>query len=162
MLDLSSLAPSRFGLDTASYRWNNGWPWQWGLILRKWFEHSGRINLDKISAYIEAHDTFKEELGNFSTKHIDWQITHFECNSDRKSCGYPPEPEGPETPILKDYTTQEDEKCPLSDILRHPYSKRLATTFSVHGPFCSRFSLVYPEQQSSPGTDAEPKFPDGE
>ena len=26
MIDLPSLAPSRFKLDTDAYRWNNGWP----------------------------------------------------------------------------------------------------------------------------------------
>ncbi|PVH91609.1 hypothetical protein DM02DRAFT_334936, partial [Periconia macrospinosa] len=39
MLDLPSLAPARFRLDTDCYRWNQDWPWTWGLMLRKWFEH---------------------------------------------------------------------------------------------------------------------------
>jgi hypothetical protein len=51
MLDLSSLAPTRFQLDTSS----------WGLMMRKWIEHSGRIELDAISAYIEAHNIFEKE-----------------------------------------------------------------------------------------------------
>ncbi|ELR06986.1 hypothetical protein GMDG_08220 [Pseudogymnoascus destructans 20631-21] len=43
MIDLPSLAPSRFKLYTDGYRWNSGWPWTWGLMLRKWFQHSGFI-----------------------------------------------------------------------------------------------------------------------
>jgi hypothetical protein len=73
MLDLPLLAASRFKLDMASYRWNQNWPWTWGLMLRKWFEHNGRIDLDKIAEYITAYKMSKEELGDFSARHIDWQ-----------------------------------------------------------------------------------------
>ncbi|OBT63349.1 hypothetical protein VE03_07192 [Pseudogymnoascus sp. 23342-1-I1] len=51
MIDLPSLAPSRFKLDTDGYRWNNGWPWTWGLMLRKWFQHSGCVDLARIAEY---------------------------------------------------------------------------------------------------------------
>ena len=60
------LALSRFKLDTEGYRWNSDWPWTWSLILRKWFEHSGRIDLAKITEYINAYDTFKEAERDFS------------------------------------------------------------------------------------------------
>ncbi|OAF55202.1 hypothetical protein VC83_08455 [Pseudogymnoascus destructans] len=35
MIDLLSLTPSRFKLDTDGYRWNGGWPWTWDLMLRE-------------------------------------------------------------------------------------------------------------------------------
>ncbi|OBT38972.1 hypothetical protein VE00_10820, partial [Pseudogymnoascus sp. WSF 3629] len=35
MIDLPSLAPSRFKLDTDGYWWNSSWPWTWDLMLRK-------------------------------------------------------------------------------------------------------------------------------
>jgi hypothetical protein len=60
MIRLPSLAPSRFKLDTECYRWNDGWPWTWGLMLRKWFEHSGCIDLTKIVEYIERTTRSKD------------------------------------------------------------------------------------------------------
>ncbi|KAH8752337.1 hypothetical protein F5882DRAFT_420028 [Hyaloscypha sp. PMI_1271] len=45
-------------LGSEGYRWNNGWPWTWGLMLRKWFEHSGGVDLARIAEFIDAYDTF--------------------------------------------------------------------------------------------------------
>jgi len=109
MIRLPSLAPSRFKLDREGYQWNNGWPWTWGLMLRKWFEHSGCINLAKIAEYIDAYKTFQRANGDFSTQHVEWQLTHIrECTADRGSCGCPPEPEGPIEPTLEDYKTEKE------------------------------------------------------
>ncbi|KFY03267.1 hypothetical protein V490_00223 [Pseudogymnoascus sp. VKM F-3557] len=76
MIDLPSLAPSRFKLDTDGYRWNDDSPWTWGLMLRKWFQHSGCVDLARIAGYIDTYDTFETEHGAFSTAHIDWKLTH--------------------------------------------------------------------------------------
>jgi len=51
-LELISLVPERLKLDASPYSWNHNWPWTWSLMLRKWFEHRGQINLDKIVQYI--------------------------------------------------------------------------------------------------------------
>ncbi|KFY92486.1 hypothetical protein V498_04915 [Pseudogymnoascus sp. VKM F-4517 (FW-2822)] len=154
MIDLPSLAPSRFKLDTDGYRWNNGWSWAWGLMLRKWFQHSGRVDLAIIAEYIDAYDTFKAEVKAFSAPHTEWQLTHLNhCTADRGSCGCPPEPEGPgSSPTLKDYKTGETKACSISDVLQHPYVARLSTNIVIQGPLSPSF-LVVPEQESK---DAEP------
>jgi hypothetical protein len=39
--------------------------------------------------------------GDFSTQHVEWQLTHLrECTADHGSCRCPPEPEGPIEPTL--------------------------------------------------------------
>lgn len=148
MIGLPSLAPSRFKLDTEGYRWNDGWPWTWGLMLRKWFEHSGCIDLAKIAEYIDAYDTFQKETYDSSTEHIDWQITHLrECTTDHGSCGCPPEPEVPVAPTLEDYKMGEAEVCSIGEVLRHPYVERMSTKVVVQRPFYPG-SLVVPELES--------------
>jgi len=159
MIDLPSLAPSRFKLDTDGYRWNNGWPWTWGLMLRKWFQHSGCVDLARIAEYIDAYDRFKAELKAFSTPHTEWQLTHLnQCTADRGSCGCPPEPEGPgSSPTLEDYKTGDTNACSISEVLQHPYVGRLSTNIVIQGPLCPSF-LVVPEQESK---EAEPDNDDG-
>jgi len=58
MIDLEELVPSKFKMA--------GTPGRWSLMFRKWFEHKGCINLDKIAAYLEEREAFKEKLGEFS------------------------------------------------------------------------------------------------
>jgi hypothetical protein len=61
MIRLPSLVPSRFKLDTEYYRWN--------------------VDLAKIAEYIDAYDTFQRANGDFSTQHVEWQLTHLrECS----------------------------------------------------------------------------------
>lgn len=154
MVELSSLAPSRFKLDTDSYRWNGGRPWTWGLMLRKWFQHSGCVDIAKIAEYIDTYDTFKAELEDFSTPHIEWQLTHLnQCTVDRGSCRCPPKPEcRVSSPTLENYKTGDTRACSISEVLRHPYVERLSTKIVAQGPLCSGF-LVVPEQESK---EAEP------
>jgi hypothetical protein len=124
MLDLSSLAPTRFRLDNP----NCG-----GLMMRKWFEQSRRINLDAISASIEAHNIYERVLGEYSTQYVEWQLKHLECHSDRQSCGCPPtpEPEGePESPIFKGCITGGNHRCSLSNVLRHQYRDIYISTWT--------------------------------
>jgi hypothetical protein len=81
MVDLVSLHQSRFRLDTGT----------WGLVLRAWFEHNGRIDLAKIAAYIDAYEKFKEERDHFGTRHINWHLAHMtECTVSRQfaSCRF--------------------------------------------------------------------------
>ena len=83
-------------LGSEGYRWNNGWPWTWGLMLRKWFEHSAGVDLARIAEFIDAYDTFQRDDGDSSTRHINWQLAYLDkFTADRGSCGCPPEPEGP-------------------------------------------------------------------
>lgn len=146
MIRLPSLAPSRFKLDTECYRWNNDWPWTWGLMLRKWFEHSGCVDLTKIAEYIDAYDTFQRANGDFSTKYVERQLTHLrECTADPGSCGCPPEPKVPMESTLEDYKTEKE--CSIGGVLRHPYVERLASKILVQGPSHPSI-LVVPEQES--------------
>jgi hypothetical protein len=123
-------------------------------MLQKWFEHSGCIDLAKIAEYIDAYNTFQRANSDFSTQHVEWQLTHLhECTANRGSCRCPPEPEGPIDPTLKDYKTEKE--CSISEVLRHLYVERLASKILVQGPFHLRI-LVVPEQESR-GTEQENK-----
>ncbi|KFY75266.1 hypothetical protein V499_04727 [Pseudogymnoascus sp. VKM F-103] len=149
MITLSSLAPSRFKLDMNGYRWRDGWPWTWGLMLRKWFEHSGCIDLAKIAEYIDAYDTFKEADSDFMTQWGEWEHTHRrECAADLGSCGCPPEPKGPVSPMLEGYKTEKAKICSIGEVLRHPYLERLSAQIhtSLHESI-----LVFPEQEPCGG-----------
>jgi hypothetical protein len=160
MIDLPSLAPSRFKLDTDGYRWNSGWPWTWGLMLRKWFEHSGCVDdLARIAEYIDPYDRFKAEVKAFSTPHTEWQLTHLNhCTADRGFCGCPPEPEGPGSSLtLEDYKTGDTKACSIGEVLQHPYVGRRSTKIVIQDPLSPSF-LVVPEQESK---DAEPDNDDG-
>jgi hypothetical protein len=132
MLDLPSLTPSQSKLDTDSYRWNQNWPWPWGIMPRKWSEHGGRVELDKIAEYITACDTYDEDEDDFDTQWIDWQLAHQRKCFDR-DCECPPAPRGLEGPILKDYKTMEGETCSVSEVLRHPSVEILASSFHRAG-----------------------------
>jgi len=135
MLDLSSLTPTRFMLDRESYRWNDGWPWTWGLMLRLWFEHGGRIDLAKVKAYIKAYKKFKKTDGVFDTQYIEWQAKHQrECSIDASTCRCPPEPKGPTPPTLEDYKSTTGEPCCLSEVLDHPYVERHTHHIVIYRP----------------------------
>jgi hypothetical protein len=154
MIRLPSLAPSRFKLDKEGYRWNNGWPWTWGLMLRKWFKHSRCIDLAKIAEYIDRYNTLQRANSDFSTQHVEWQLTHLhECTADRGSCGCLPEPEGLIEPTLEDYKTEKE--CSIGEVLRHPYVERLASKILVQGLFY--LSILVVLEQESRGMEQENK-----
>jgi hypothetical protein len=128
LLNLPSLASTRFRLDTDSYRWNQNQPWTWSLMLRKWFEHGGRINLQKIANYTKALKQYRNEEADFGTAWIDWHWEHRrKCNDGEELCSCPSQPTAPEKPFLGDYRTQESDVCPLSEVLRDQYVGRLAS-----------------------------------
>ncbi|KFZ20379.1 hypothetical protein V501_00171 [Pseudogymnoascus sp. VKM F-4519 (FW-2642)] len=119
-------------------------------MLRKWFQHSGRVNLAIIAEYIDAYDTFKAEVKAFSVPHTEWQLTHLNhCTADRGSCGCLPEPEGPgSSPTLKDYKTGETKACSFSEsrseealynILRHHAGSYILIT-TLSGSFAEQGS----------------------
>lgn len=133
-LDLPSLAPKRFKLDAASYRWNDNWPWTWGLMLREWFAYGGCIDLGKIAEYIQNYERYEEEGDKFDTIWIDWQLDHQrKCNDDKESCQCSSPPQAPIAPILKDYKTDEGDTCPLNEVLQHQLVENLAPAISVEG-----------------------------
>jgi len=72
MLDLPSLSPARFKLDTECYRWNRDRPRTWGLILQKRFEHGGCITLHKIAKYFKAYIRYEREVRKHDTAWIKW------------------------------------------------------------------------------------------
>jgi hypothetical protein len=114
-------------------------------MLRKWFEHSGCINLTKIAEYIDAYNTFQRANGNFSTQHVEWQLTHLrECTANRGSCECLPKPEGPIDLTLKDYKTEKE--CSIGEVLQHPYVERLALKILVQGPFHPSILVVLEQE----------------
>lgn len=149
MISLSSLAPSRFKLDAKCYKWRDGWPWTWSLMLRKWFEHSGCIDLAKVAEYIDAYDTFKQKESDFATQFNEWHFTHLrECTADLESCECAPEPKGPVAPTLEGYKTEKAEVSSIAEVLKHPYLKRLSPKIhtSSEGSY-----LAFLEKESSGG-----------
>ena len=150
MLDLPSLAPTRFRLNTDCYRWNQDWPWTWGLILRKWFEYGGCINLRKIAGYIKAHKRYEKEDDDYDTAWIERELAHQrECNDKEGGCKCPPPPEALVEPFLKEYQTNKGDVCPLSKVLRHRYVERLVSAIQVDGLLSPSFSLVFPEREGN-------------
>jgi hypothetical protein len=112
MIDLEELIPSKFKMAGA--------PWRWGLIIRKWFEHKGCISLDKVAAYLEEWEAYEKERDDFSGEWIMWSRNYRECKAEPGTCSCPPPPKGPDKPVLKDYTTSEEDGCNLWDVLEHP------------------------------------------
>jgi hypothetical protein len=128
--ELASLAPCRFRLDVNPYPWNHRFPWNWSLMLRKWFEHSGQINLDKLAEYIRQYRRYQEATCHFGSAIDARQASHEQfCGASRKpeedgeqmvlvpalsvenhgennaalSCQCPPAPVAPRKPTLTDY-----------------------------------------------------------
>ena len=135
MLDLPSLSTTRFKLDKEPYRWNDDWPWTWGWMLRLWSEHSGRIDLAKIKAYIKSHKNFEKVDGDFSTEYFEWYFEHQgECSAETRNCRCPPEPKGPTPPILEGYKTTTGGPYCLSEVLDHPYVEKQQQSILVNPP----------------------------
>jgi hypothetical protein len=90
-------------------------------MFHKWFEYSGRVDLTKMATYFEEMDAYLKERDDWSTRSIEWQIVHGECETDCGASGCSLEPSLPERPIA-DYKTEDSSDgkvCLLSDVLNH-------------------------------------------
>ncbi|KAH6889609.1 hypothetical protein B0T10DRAFT_486472 [Thelonectria olida] len=116
MVGLQDLIPAKFKLDQ-----QRG---DWGLMVRKWYDHKGHIDLDKITACIEQHKVYKKKYDELRGHLNSWYERHlFICDSGPAGCNCPPKPEEPdslERPVLEDYTTTGSDGIALLDILKHP------------------------------------------
>ncbi|KAI0183324.1 hypothetical protein EV127DRAFT_447471 [Xylaria flabelliformis] len=125
MVDVQELlACNKLCADKSPYRWNNGRPWQWSLMFRKWFEHKGCISLDAIAAYIDEWERYEEELPEFSRK-------CFQAQREKNPGGE--EIKGPKKPILRGYTTRKEDSCTLSAVMKHECSEKLREIFAFRG-----------------------------
>jgi hypothetical protein len=119
MVDLKSLVPDKFSLDTSTV---GGLP-SWGLMLREWFEKKGNVALDEIAAYIDAEKAYhgvRCDLRDPATR-----------------------------PVLRDYITAEGGGCSLSDVVQHRYCHLMANTWtSRQGPSGVEWKMVFPEDEA--------------
>jgi len=114
MVGLEDLIPLKFKLDDSRGTW--------GLMARKWYEHEGCIDVDKVAAYIKEHKAYVEKKSDWSCDWITWSRDHRRCEADTATCSCPPQPRSPEKLVLEDYTTGEGEGegVILWDVLEHP------------------------------------------
>ncbi|KAH8763117.1 hypothetical protein F5883DRAFT_618370 [Diaporthe sp. PMI_573] len=90
----------------------------WGLIIRKWYESRGRVDLSRLQEYIEVHRAYKEAHSEFSGEWLEWQLKHVGSCKEGETCTCPPAPQPPEEPVLRDYKTAEDHVCGLVSVLQ--------------------------------------------
>ncbi len=113
MMDLASLIPEKFKLDRTS----GGW----GMMVEKWFEHSGRIDLDKIAQYLKDFDAFGEAVSEY----YKWENAHAQnCKGQEAECRCPPRPDRPSEPELGDCTKEDRDACTLLDLLEHRFAMK--------------------------------------
>jgi len=156
MVDLEDLIPTKFRLDPQA---------SWGLLIRKWFEHKGCISLDKLATYIEAYKAYQEKHSDFSSIWIKWPRDHRRCEADQATCACPPKPQPPEKPVLKDYSTGEESRCILRDVVKHPNFGDMCDEFWFTTGDARR---IHPESEgeseqfalSSVATEASDETPD--
>ncbi|KAF2752835.1 hypothetical protein EJ05DRAFT_505660 [Pseudovirgaria hyperparasitica] len=145
-IDPSSLLPARLKLDAASYRWNDNWPWTWGLIIRKWFDCKGYIDLNQIAQYIDDYEKHEEESGEWDTIEISRQLAQQRGDGSVEDAPeiflLPPTV----TPTLESYAMASDLPCALSTVLQHKYVERLAPAIAINSIISGDFSLVFPER----------------
>ncbi|KAI0380709.1 hypothetical protein F5Y04DRAFT_257216 [Hypomontagnella monticulosa] len=134
MVDLVDLIPNKFQLAGHT---------AWGLMIRKWFEYKGCIDLEKLAIYIEAVKAYKEKILALSTPWIEWDHGHRQCEADKTPCTCPPRPEAPEEPVLKnDYTTTEEERCSLGELVEHPNFDDICDQFWFTGRGLERVRVI--------------------
>lgn len=118
-------------------------------MIHKWFEHKGRISPDKVLAYLEEQEVYEEENREWRGEWIIWSKNHGGCRAEPGPCPCPPVPKGPEKPVLKDYTTSEEDWCNLCDVLEHPRAGDRWAEFnntSIDGPLVTEVQDGQPNQ----------------
>ncbi|KAF7552131.1 hypothetical protein G7Z17_g4538 [Cylindrodendrum hubeiense] len=111
MISVEDLIPSKFKLEGS-----------WGLMVRKWYQHKGCIDLDKIAAYIAEYKAYEERETDRCGPHHVRALHHgpqCDAESDPTTCSCPPAPRALDKPVLRDYTTGPENKVELSDVLSH-------------------------------------------
>lgn len=130
LIPLAPLAGSQFRLDDGIIC---------GLLLGKWLEHRGRINIDKIVAYIDRVFEWSERYSEIAAAYDTIDLEHsIRCTKERPSCGCSERPKDPKVPVLKNYATGQGH-C-LWEILSHPYAQRERHFVDAYPPW--RFDPV--------------------
>lgn len=114
LIFLAPLAGSHFRLDDGIIR---------SLLLGKWMAHRGRINVEKIVAYIDRVSKWSVRCSEIAEAFDTIDLEHsFRCTKERPFCGCSERPKSPKVTVLKNYVTGEGQ-C-LWKILSHPYAQR--------------------------------------
>lgn len=125
LIPLAPLAGSQFILDDGVIC---------GLLLGKWLEHQGRINIEKIVAYIDRVSVWSTRYSEIAEAFDTIDLEHSKrCTRERPSCGCSKRPKSPKVPVLKNYVA--DEGCALWKILSHPYAQRERHFDDAHPPW---------------------------
>ncbi|OAA62001.1 hypothetical protein SPI_04860 [Niveomyces insectorum RCEF 264] len=132
MMDLEGLVPDMFSLEVKPYKGDYTQLPTYGLMFRKWFEHKGKINLQKIEEYIERDMASREQYADELRR---WQENHEARECDKRfgfgrGCDCPPQPEK-QRPILRDYVVAGDGGCRLFDIVHHRHGKTMEQSWTV-------------------------------
>lgn len=85
----------------------------WGIMLRAWFEHGGRIDVGAVWRYLRALDGYARATHAFMVECEVWEKTR--CDPAIK----PPYPRPPRQPRLEKYVTETP--CALADVLLNPF-----------------------------------------
>ena len=114
MVNLIALVPSRFKMDGA--------PGSWPLMVEKWFQYKGCIDLNKIASYIDQQDAYIAAMREYSCEEIGWQLAHSKSCIDKAKCEckLPQRPTAPSKPRLKNCTAGERNISDLGYVLKHP------------------------------------------
>lgn len=110
MISPEDLIPDKFMLEGS-----------WGLMVRKWYQHKGCVDLDNIAAYIGRYKAYEKKVVDWDEKYADWSLhhrRHCKDGSDPATCGCPPAPNAPDKPVLQNYTTGQ-KKVELWEVMLH-------------------------------------------
>lgn len=134
MVGLEKLIPENLKLEDRD----------WGLMVRKWYEHKGRIDLAKIGTYIKEHKAFEEEYERANPDRVPcgmqwWLLGHVDCTGGEAGCTRPPPPMPAGTPILRDYVLEGDRGCKLSAVLHNELVDELPDSLQRAGLCVARF-----------------------
>lgn len=168
MVDLRRLIPGKFKLDPRNAHFT------WGLMIRKWYEHKGQIDLDKIAAHLQRHRDYEQQYAAHTKEYGDWYWKHYECDKSGTACACPPRP-APMTlkrpGLLGDCATGGTEDCvSLDDVASHPFAydmtaegeEQLKFMLEVDaknagsGPSRSGSGQKSPASGTLPGNEGEP------